>query len=116
MSKFVDLTGKVIGNVTVLTRIETDDKRSGARWLCKCKKCNRLIITRSDTLNSSKYKECNHAVSLDIPGVGCIKEYINQGFYLVNVKDFGPAKANGKIVLSLDNIVNHCKYEKDDVK
>ncbi len=84
MAEFIDMTGKTIGNLTVISRIVNDSERGGARWLCKCNECNRLIATRSDKLNSSKYEDCTHGETLEIPNVGKVLKSVSSDFYLVD--------------------------------
>ena len=104
MSMFEDLTGKTIGNLTVITRMINNTNRKGARWLCKCNKCNRLIATRTDVINSSSYKVCNHGDELEIPNWGKILKFINDDFYSVQV--------NGhEHILRIATIVENCKYK-----
>lgn len=105
MSEFIDMTGKTIGNITVIARIINDSKHAGARWLCKCNACNRLFATRTDKLNSSKYEECNHGDQLDIPNVGRAKGSGISDFYLVDTPDYG------EIMMNLKTILEKCKYE-----
>lgn len=105
MAGFVDMTGKTIGNITVIARIINDSNHAGARWLCKCNACNKLIVTRSDKLNSSKYVECNHDNEIDIPNVGRAKGAGISDFYMVETKDYG------EVMMNIKNILEKCKYE-----
>lgn len=104
MGNFEDLTGKTIGNITVITRMVNDTKHEGARWLCKCEKCNKLVATRTDIINASAYETCNHGAELEIPNLGKVLKFVNDDYYLVQVDGH-------EVVLHVDKIVEKCKYE-----
>lgn len=104
MSMFEDLTGKTIGNLTVIIRMINDTNHVGARWLCRCNKCNRLIATRTDVINSSSCEVCNHGDELEIPNLGKILKFINDDYYSVQVDGY-------EVILHIDKIVEKCKYK-----
>lgn len=56
MTKPINLTGKVFGEWTVLSRAE-NLKKGSARWLCRCT-CGREKIVISNNLMSGKSKSC----------------------------------------------------------
>lgn len=56
MGKFIDLTGQKFGRLTVIKRIENNNRRE-ARWLCKCD-CGGETETTSAHLNSGHTKSC----------------------------------------------------------
>ena len=105
MAEFVDMTGKTIGNITVIARIINDSNHAGARWLCKCNVCNRLIATRTDKLNSSKYEECTHGEQLNIPNVGKVLNAVAADYYLVDCIGYG------EVMMTTKQILEKCKYE-----
>ena len=45
MSKAIDLTGQVFGNLTVIARAE-NNKRNKAQWLCQCACGKRKVVSR----------------------------------------------------------------------
>lgn len=56
MGKFIDLTGKTFGRLTVIERAE-NDKRGGARWLCQCE-CGDKTIASSGHLKTGHTQSC----------------------------------------------------------
>lgn len=54
--KFIDLTGKKFGRLTVIERVE-NAKYGQIRWLCKCD-CGGTTISRSYNLKSGRAKSC----------------------------------------------------------
>ena len=55
-SSLIDLTGKVFGCLTVVSRAESD-KRRKARWLCKCS-CGKTTIVRGCDLRAGTTVSC----------------------------------------------------------
>ena len=55
MSKFVDLTGKRFGRLTVISRAE--NKSHDVRWNCICD-CGKSTISHSYSLTSGRTKSC----------------------------------------------------------
>lgn len=62
MSKFIDLTGKVFGRLTVIERAEDRIYPSGQKqtqWVCKCSCVNQnTVIVSTNSLNSGQVKSC----------------------------------------------------------
>ena len=56
MGKFIDLTGKRFGKLTVIKRVENNSRKE-ARWLCKCD-CGGENVATSGHLNSGHTKSC----------------------------------------------------------
>ena len=54
VSKFIDLTGRQFGKLTVLYR---DPSKRRITWICKCE-CGREKSIRTDTLTNCKTKSC----------------------------------------------------------
>lgn len=63
--RFIDLTGKNFGRLTVLERV-SDGKGKDARWQCQCE-CGNFIIAQSNNLKSGNTKSC-----------GCIQKMLLQ--------------------------------------
>lgn len=57
MGKFIDLTGKKFGRLTVLERTEEKGSRSEIKWQCKCD-CGNVVIVRGQYLRSGATKSC----------------------------------------------------------
>lgn len=60
MGKFIDLTGKRFGRLTVIKRVEDHIQPSGqhkTRWLCKCD-CGNKICATSNSLNNKSTQSC----------------------------------------------------------
>lgn len=57
MGKFIDLSGKVFGRLTVLHREQNSCDLKRAYWRCKCV-CGNETIVRGDTLKSGRVKSC----------------------------------------------------------
>lgn len=55
-TRALDLTGRVFGRLTVLSR-EENDSRGKARWLCRCL-CGGERVTRSKSLRFGGAKSC----------------------------------------------------------
>lgn len=58
--KFIDLTGKKFGRLTVIKRVESHIQPSGqrkTRWLCKCDCGNEICVT-SNNLNNKTTQSC----------------------------------------------------------
>lgn len=56
MGKFVDLTGRHFGRLTVMERSK-NNKHNCVTWLCRCE-CGKTIVTRGDSLNSGRTLSC----------------------------------------------------------
>ena len=56
MRKLIDLTGKVFGHLTVVSRAD-NDKWGGARWLCRCECANFTVVAGKD-LRRGKTASC----------------------------------------------------------
>jgi len=56
MAKFIDLTGRKFGRLTVIERV-VNDKWGNARWLCLCE-CGREVIIYSGALNNGATQSC----------------------------------------------------------
>lgn len=57
MGKFIDLTGKTFGELSVVSR---EDNRSGAaHWLCICA-CGKTKVIKGSSLRSGATKTCGH--------------------------------------------------------
>lgn len=56
-TKFIDLTGKKFGKLTVLNRVGT----KGSRWLCKCE-CGRTKEVNGQNLRTGHTKGCGHCL------------------------------------------------------
>lgn len=54
-TKFIDMTGKVLGSLTVLRR--SDERGRGGVWVCRCE-CGTEVLRRGDNLRSSKHPNC----------------------------------------------------------
>lgn len=52
--KFIDLTGKRYGKLTVLERVQTSKK---TKWKCKCD-CGNEVVVASDNLRSGHSRSC----------------------------------------------------------
>jgi hypothetical protein len=61
MGKFVDLTGKQFGRLTVLERIKKPGSKR-AYWKCQCK-CGKMVFPETSQLNDGRCKSC-----------GCLRE------------------------------------------
>ena len=59
--KFIDLTGKIFGQLTVIEKVIVEHKPldSSARWLCKCE-CGTTKIVRASSLTQGDTKSCGH--------------------------------------------------------
>ena len=56
MSKFIDITGKTFGNLTVIERLP-NEKGGVVRWKCRCS-CGKYTTVRSSNLKSGLVKSC----------------------------------------------------------
>jgi hypothetical protein len=54
MAEFKDLTGKIINAFVILMRVENNHKK--ARWLCRCKCGEEVIMYSSDFSESRNVK------------------------------------------------------------
>jgi hypothetical protein len=57
MAKFIDLTGRVFGKLTVIDRAE-NGSQGRIRWNCSCE-CGGSAVVRSHALNTGHTKSCN---------------------------------------------------------
>lgn len=57
MAKFMDLTGKQFGGLTVLERAE-NTSNGNTRWLCKCSYCGNTKVICGSTLRSGSVNSC----------------------------------------------------------
>lgn len=57
MPKFIDLTGKVFGRLTVLREVKLED-RKGKYWLCSCSCVSVDLVKRGDNMTSGKVESC----------------------------------------------------------
>lgn len=60
VTSYIDLTGKQMGNLTIVKRIADQDEPSGRKkvmWLCQCA-CGRKIQVRGDNLRGNRTKQC----------------------------------------------------------
>ena len=55
--RFVDLTGKKFGRLTVIGRAYPNDKYNHANWLCKCD-CGTEKVIKGDSLTRGNTKSC----------------------------------------------------------
>lgn len=90
MSKFIDLTGKRFGRLTVVQRLGSD-RWGNSRWLCKCD-CN-----SQETIVSSGHLRSNHTQSC-----GC--------FHLEKITKHGHAIGGkeSKTYRSWDHMIQRC--------
>ena len=73
MSKLIDLTGQIIGNWEVLER-GPNTKSGGARWLCKCRLCNKTVkLVTSHNLRSGQSYSCG-CQKMEKMRQACIKD------------------------------------------
>lgn len=56
MAKFIDLTDKVFGRLTVIERGE-NDSHGTARWICRCE-CGNIKLIRGDKLRTGEIVSC----------------------------------------------------------
>ncbi len=56
MSRLIDLTGKRVGNLTVVQRAE-NDKFGNTRWICRCD-CGKTVIRHGHNLRDGKSLDC----------------------------------------------------------
>ena len=56
MTKFIDLTGKIFGRLTVIKRVE-NSKSGEARWLCLCS-CGNYKEVQANNLKSGQVQSC----------------------------------------------------------
>lgn len=66
MPKFIDLTGRRIGMLTVLER-DGSASNGNARWKCICD-CGNMTTVNGDILRGNKIKSCGCALSKDFTG------------------------------------------------
>lgn len=70
MTKFIELTGKKFGKLTVLERVE-NDKKGSTRWKCKCD-CGNEIVVKGRYLREGDTKSCgcltNHPNVINLVG------------------------------------------------
>ena len=64
MTRFIDLTGKVFGRLTVIKRIE-NSQGGNARWLCRCS-CGNLKEVQGTNLKTKQIQSC-----------GCLRKEIS---------------------------------------
>lgn len=106
MSKFIDLTGKKFGRLTVIHREENKIRPSGqsaTTWLCRCDCGNTIIVTGCDLkkgntkscgclqneINSSVHKKYNNYIVRD----NYIEMYTTKGEkFFVDTEDFEKIK------------------------
>lgn len=55
--RYIDLTGKVFGRLTVISKAPATEGNRGARWNCVCE-CGNTTVSRSDGLNNGRTKSC----------------------------------------------------------
>ena len=55
MGKYIDLTGKKFGRLTVIERAE--NKGKSVMWVCKCE-CKNITIVRPENLRSGRTQSC----------------------------------------------------------
>jgi hypothetical protein len=93
MSKFIDLTGKTFGRLTVIERAE-NSKSGKTQWLCKCKCGNEIIVTRDD-LTSSHTKSCG-CYRKEVTSKRSLKDLIGQTFERLTVIERAINNKNGQ--------------------
>lgn len=95
MSRFIDLTGKKFGHLTV---IKLDDEKNRTYWLCECDCIHRNIISiRSDVLKSNKNVSCNSCnentyIHTNNYIIGKTYNNNNQNTFIIDVDDFNTIK------------------------
>ena len=57
MSKFIDLTGKKFGRLTVLHKDNERKSQSGSYWICQCE-CGKITSARSASLRDGSISSC----------------------------------------------------------
>ena len=57
MKKYIDLTGRLIGRLTVLSKIEGSDKSINVKWNCVCS-CGKKLAVLGGNLRSNHTKSC----------------------------------------------------------
>lgn len=116
MSKVIDLTGKVFGEWTVISRAENSLKGS-ARWLCHCS-CGNEAVVLSTSLIMGKSTKCNSGIHKTKHKIGeqcgdlTILKYLNNSSWLCQCK-CGKEITVSTIQLSSKNI---CKHEQEAPK
>ena len=75
--KSMDLTGKIIGNIQIIKRVENKKDNGYAYYLCKCLKCKKEFVAPRHQLNQGQHQSCDHHVkeAIDLTGktIGNIK-------------------------------------------
>lgn len=57
MPKFIDLSGKVFGRLTVIKEVKVEDKK-GKYWLCTCSCGAEDLLKRGDGMTSGRVQSC----------------------------------------------------------
>lgn len=55
--KYINMTGRRIGNLIVIQRSNRTDPRKRAYWICRCD-CGNIIDVRGDRLRDGTTKHC----------------------------------------------------------
>jgi hypothetical protein len=61
MGKYIDLTGRVFGEWTVVERSDKVLKDKNVRWLCRCS-CGNMVCVNGNSLRSGRSTKCVHCV------------------------------------------------------
>lgn len=107
MGKFIDITGKKFGRLTVLNRVE-EKKNKQIQWFCKCE-CGKEVIVIGNNLKNGTSKSC-----------GCIrrnKAKKPNKYDLTKEYGIGYTHKNEVFYFDLDDyelIKNHCWNKNED--
>ena len=93
MPKLIDLTGQRFGKLTVLSRAETQNKRT--RWLCECD-CGNSCVVRADALRSDKTISCGCAQRENTSAANFKNEIGNKYGFLTAIKPLQEKNSNGE--------------------
>ena len=68
MGKFIDLTGRTFGRLTVIERV-VDKQRGRPLWRCKCECGNEVEVTSTRLLRNNGTRSCGCLRSQESPGL-----------------------------------------------
>jgi hypothetical protein len=98
MGRFIDLTGKRFGKLTVI-KIDSKDKFRHLRWLCKCD-CGNETVVLSDNLKRNHTKSC-----------GCEITRVNSEVHKKHGKRYTPNGQSREYTIWC-NMLGRCKNPK----
>lgn len=117
MSKLIDLTGQKFGRLTVIKRVEKQNKTRSAYWLCQCE-CGNTTIVSSPNLKNKHAMSCDclqqesrltHSITHGLTKTRIYKIYLGMKKRCYNKNYFQFQYYGGKGIRICDEWLNNFK-------